>query len=571
MRHFINGVEVTPSNLGEIGFVSQFNNVIDDLDINVDSVLLKREDYEEIIKPHIQQVGFLEGLPYDIVSNSGVTVNYFINFKENPIFRTYEVELKIQKREGIGLFMDRAKGTSFELIRKTVNFPLFDVPYVIIKDDQAVIAISMAITLYIMVKEVIDATKQLVLDITDLIGSVTPNVGFGVNFDIGDIISKVLKVIAQLAYVALLLIALINLSKQLFELIFPKIRYFKACKYKDLLRIGCQYLGFNFSSTALDALPGLTVLPKPLQKQSKKWFDFAKSSLDTAFNKGYPTASDTIKTVWDALEEARKIINGRIRIIGNTVHLERRDYWSLVTNNSIVPALALQETRSDEWTPNTDESWKRMYIYYQSDISDLHTYDNFEGVDAEYSAEPTSVINADLVSITGLRDIQINFALGARKDSLNWLEKFVKDVFKSIDKAVNTFVGNSSLASKIENRIGVLMVSQQYFGTTKLLYTVAGKQPANYLSYIRASRLYDQFYNIDRIEVNGFKIRNDVSVAVNYQDFVALLNNNYAEINGAICEITEFDYIEDAHLMTISYREPYNYANGKVQTIQING
>jgi hypothetical protein len=87
MRHFINGVEVTPSNLGEIGFVSQFNNVIDDLDINVDSVLLKREDYEEIIKPHIQQVGFLEGLPYDIVSNSGVTVNYFINFKELPIVR----------------------------------------------------------------------------------------------------------------------------------------------------------------------------------------------------------------------------------------------------------------------------------------------------------------------------------------------------------------------------------------------------------------------------------------------------------------------------------------------------
>ncbi len=571
MRHYVNGVEVTPNNLGEIGFVSQFNNVIDDLNINVDSVLLKREDYEDIVKPHIQQVGFFEGLPYDIVSNSGVTLNYFVNFKENPIFRDFEVELKIQKRKGVGQFMDRAKGTSFELIAKTMSFPIFDSPYVIIKDNQAELAISMAVTLYIMTKEAIDATKQLIQDIVDLIGAITPNVGAGVTMDIGDILSKVIKVIFQIAYVALLLVAIINLSKQLFELIFPKIRYFKACKYKDLIRVGCEYLGFQFSSTALDAMPGLTVMPKPLQKQSKKWFDFSQNSLNNAFNKGYPTASDTIKTVWDALEEARKIVNGRIRIIGNTVHLERRDYWASITTNSILPALALQDIRSDEYTVNTDEGWKRMYVTYQTDISDLHTFDNFEGVDAEYSAEPVSIINTDLVSITGYRDVNINFALGARKNSLNWLENFVKSVFKVIDNLINTFGGSSSLASKIENRIGVLMISQQYFNTTKLLYTVGGKQPANYLSFIRASQIFNNFYTIDRIEVNGFKIRNEIPVAVNDQDFVSLLNNNYAEINGIICEITEFDYIENAHTMTISYREPYNYASGKINTITING
>jgi hypothetical protein len=60
-------------------------------------------------------------------------------------------------------------------------------------------------------------------------------------------------------------------------------------------------------------------------------------------------------------------------------------------------------------------------------------------------------------------------------------------------------------------------------------------------------------------------------VAINDEDFVSLLNNNFAEINGVICEITDFEYTEDSKTMFISYREPYNYAGGKVQTIEING
>lgn len=571
MRHYINGVEVNPRNLQEIGVQYNGSNISTGLAVNVDSILLVREDYENIIKPHIQQLGFFEGIPYTMVTNSGIPVDYYIDLKENPIFRDFEVELKIKKLGGFDQFAEKARGTSWELVAKTISIPSFDVPYVIIKDDQAVTAISMAITLYVMVKELIDATKQLIATIVDLIGSVTPNVGAGVTMDIGDIISQVIKVIFQIAYVALLLSAVIALGKQLFELIFPKIRYFKGVKYNDLLRVGCQYLGFNFQSTVLASMSGLTVLPKPLKKQSKKWFMFQQNDLNLAFNKGYPTAQDTIPSVWQALEEARKLVNGKIRIIGNTVHLERRDYWSTVSPNNLTPALALQQEASDEWTPNTDEVWKRAYISYQVDPTDLHTFDNFEGVDAEYDARPVNVVNQNLVTITGMKDVSLSFALGARKDQLNWLEKLVKSVFKVIDKVSSTFGGNSSLVAKIENRIGVLVISQQYFNTTKLLYTVGGKQPENYLSYIRASEIWKRYYTIDQIENNGWKIRNDVPIVINDQDFVNLLNNNWVDIDGKMCELTEFLYIEDSCTLSASYREPYNYAQGKVITVEING
>lgn len=572
----INGTVVNPVNAGSVGFRANFGDRIDELALSVDNLEFTYEEYQNVIAPHLQTLGFFEGLPINATAvprfgaGQNVTVNYYLDFQENPVFKNYTVEFAVKKRKGTDQFWEKADGTSFELINKTLQFPTFQCPYVIVKDNQAELAISMAITLYLMVKETIEATKQLVSDIVDLIGSVTPNVGFGINFDIGDVIAKVLKVIAQLAYVALLLVAVINLSKQLFELIFPKIRYFSACKVKDLLRIGAQYLGYQFSSTLLDSIPGLTLMPKPLQKQSKKWFDFTQNDLTNAFNKGYPTSSDTTPTLGSLLEAIRVQFNGRVRIIGNVVHLERRDYWSTITQNAINPALAIQEEAQDRWTVNVNEAWKRFYIHYQTDISDLHTFDNFEGVDAEYSAEPVSFQNDDLFNIRGLIDVNIPFALGARKNSLNWLEKLVKEIFKTVDKVINTFGGNSSLASKIENRIGVLMISQQYFSTTKMLYTIAGKQPENYLSYIRASQLYNKYHYIDQIELNGFKIREDVPVAVTHQDFVSLLNNNYAEINGLICEIQSFEYIEDSSTMTISYREPYNYAGGKVKTIPIN-
>lgn len=575
----INGTQINPRNMGDIGYRAEFGNKIDEFELTVDNISLTREDYANIIIPHIQQRGVFEGIPVTatVVSNTpgvqNVSIQYYIDLQDKPKFKTYDVEVSIKKRYGSDRFWNAANGQSFEMVNKTNSLPVFDVPYVIIKDNQAQTAISIAITLYLMVKEAISATQQLISDIVDLIGAVTPNVGFGVNFDIGDIISKVIKVIAQLAYLAILVVAIINLSKQLFELIFPKVRYFKGCKVKDLLKNGIESLGLGltFKSTLLDALPGLTILPKPLKKQTKKWFEFTQNSLDLAFNKGYPTASDTTPTVGALLEAIREQFNGRVRIIGNTVFLERRDYWSTITQNSLMPALALQDKASDEYTFNSYEAYKRCYLHYQTDISDLFTFDNFEGVDCEFSSEAVSIVNADLFIIKGLKEVNIPFALGARKTKLNWLEELSKALFKQIDKVINTLGGSSSLMAKIENRIGVLMISQQYFNTTKMLYTVGGKQPANYLSIIQALSIYNNYHVIDQIENNGYKIRENVPVAVNPSDFVSLLNNNYAEIDGVVMEISSFEYVEDAKEMTITYREPYNYAAGKVKTVLING
>jgi hypothetical protein len=85
-----------------------------------------------------------------------------------------------------------------------------------------------------------------------------------------------------------------------------------------------------------------------------------------------------------------------------------------------------------------------------------------------------------MICIKGLNDRSINFAQGTRKTKLNWLEKRVRDLFKLVDKIANT-----SYSSQINNRVGVLTISNQFYGVTKLLYTINGRQPENYLNYVR--------------------------------------------------------------------------------------
>jgi len=49
-----------------------------------------------------------------------------------------------------------------------------------------------------------------------------------------------------------------------------------------------------------------------------------------------------------------------------------------------------------------------------------------------------------------------------------------------------------------------------------------------------------------------------------------LLDNNFAYINGALCEILTVRFTDEQSQAVISYREPFNYAEGKVEILTIN-
>jgi hypothetical protein len=573
MRHLLNGIEITPRNRENIGVVSDFTGNPDFLNLNVDSIILPREGFE-IVKQHVQTVGLFEGIPYTVEMEPNVTLEYYVDLTDpNTKFKSYECEIKIKKRVSQESFFDDANGTSFELmIKKGIQFTNVNVPYVIIKDNQVELGVSLAISSYVMIKELIIAADKLALAFTNLVEAVTPNVGVtGPSISVGEIISLSLQVLMAAAYFVATLIAVIDLARKMFALIFPKVRYLKGCKIQELMKKGCEYLGYEFESNLLTQFPNYTVVPVPLVRERKSIFKFQSDELINAFNKTTPSSSDTVATLGQLFDACETMFNARTRVNNGVVRFERRDYGQTNVNVTIDPALNIQQDRDDVFSYNVDDIWKRYYIHFTLDSMDIYTMDeNYDYHDAEYSTEPTSFINEDLVSIKGLNDVPVPFALGYRKDGLNWLEKIAKGFFTVIDWVTGVLGGYTNYVGKINNRVGVLVISQNYFGVTKLLWTVGGKQPLSWKNYCSGRGLWSNFHYINQITLNDYIVKADTRVRITSNDFVNLLNNNYIEVNGLVCEVLRLEWIDEKSFATITYRIPNDYASGKVFTLTIN-
>ena len=583
MRHFINGVEITPRNIESIGFVSNWTDSTSmsdkdhkDLSLNVDTIILPNEGKREV-ENWLSTMGSFAGIPYQVQLSNGTKIDYFVDLTEQPIYKDYEVEVKLKRLKNQDNFYEQAQGTSFDYLSFTnkATFNYIDVPYIIVPNNQTEMGVTLSLSIFVMVKAVEEAILRTAELSAELVADLIPDTGVGVGaviiVKIVDLIKDATRLALQIAYTILLIIALKKLADQLNELIFPKVRNFKACKVKELLQKSCNSLGYTFKSTLLDSLDGLTILPVPLIKSKykgknlKKYtIDFIANELDFAYTKGHPTGSDSVSSVWQLVQSIETTFNAKCRVSNGLVEIESVNYWKDIATNQINTSLVLQDTRQDKYTFNTHESWKRCYIHYQPDYSDYHTLDNFDVTDFEASTD--SIQNSYNDNIKGLRDISIPFSLGRRKDTLNWIEQRAKDLFIVIDSICST-----SYQSNITDRIGILIVGQQYFVNTKLLYTSIGKQLENYIDKIGASALWNNHHYLSQIQLNGYKIKESVKILMNDENFVNLLNNNWANINGKVCELLQLEYKDMESYATISYKEPFDYSSKFLTTTIING
>tara|TARA_R110001632_G_scaffold4295_1_gene18187 strand:+ start:2388 stop:4106 length:1719 start_codon:yes stop_codon:yes gene_type:complete len=565
--HYINGNQIRPVNADQIGFKLDWTGDIREAELTVDSIILANKA-RQLVLDHIDQLGVFEGLPYTVTVGS-LTLNYYIDLTDNPIisgFGDSEIEVTIKRRNATDFFLTQADALSFSAINKTNPINLVEIPYLIVKDNQLEMLIILSISTYTLVKALIEGIQALVQATTDFLKIVS--VGPVVN--VGQILSAALLLVARFIYVAALIIALIDLTKQIIELIFPPLRYLKAATIIELMTKGCQKLGFQFSSTLLDSIPHMTVLPAPLTKEKKSIFTNLFTLDNGSYTKGYPTARDTVSTLGRLIDSCENMFNSTIRITNGVVNLERRDFWQDNAGLQIQRTLTLQNERENRWRYNLGEAWKRYYIHYRTDVADLNTMDRLDKSDVEYSTEPVSVVNADLVSIKGLVDLDTQFALGARKEELTLIEKAALPLAILSDEVVQSFGGSSSLESKIKGRVGVLQLSQQYFSVTKMLYSIGGRQPANYRDILGAPNLWDKYHYINQVKENFKKIYSS-PIPFSTSNFEMLLENNYVyDQDGKPLEILTFEWINETKSADIEYSE-HSIEGFNTKTILISG
>lgn len=570
--HYIDGNPIRPQNADEIGFKIDWTTNPNEAELTVDTLILTNRA-KTLVEEHWNTLGPFEGLPYQAAID-GFQLEYFIDFPEDTNWSDSEVSVNIKRRRALDKFMDDANGLSFELLNKELPNGIqniFDVPYVIIRDNQGELLIMLLIATYNLTKALIEGVRDAAEAIVELIQATTPNAGVPPSIDTGDVIAAALKAAARIVYVIALLAALINLVSQILDILFPRVRYFKASYFAELLRQGCDYLGFEFESDLFTQYNRLTLLPVPLQIQNNSIFNFLIGNQTQSYTKGYPTANDSTPTLGSLITAVEQWFNAKTRVEqnGTVVRIERRDYWQNQSGITIDNTLNIQDRRETAWTHNWDECWKRYYMHYQTDFADIHTLDQIDGLQCEYSTEPINVNNPDLVNIKGLVEISIPFALGIRKNQLNFVETVVLTLAQFADSLVNFFGGNSNLASKITGRIGLLQISQQFYGVSKVLWTTGGKQPPNYIDIIGANAIYQSQHVINQVAEN-FKRIYQSPIPFSPQKFLNLLNNNYVfDQEGEQLELLDFNWINENREAGITYAIPSDEANN-IQTIRID-
>ena len=579
MRHLLNGIEVSPRNRDSIGVVSDFTGNPDVLSLNVDTLILPREA-NQYIKTWIQNNGLFLGIPYTVEMDGNITLDYYIDLSDSsakPIIRQHEIEVKLKRRNGSDTFWEKARGTSFDLMIKD-NPTYFDTKrlgYIVVRDDAAMMAFQLSVSIFMMTIQLVQSIK----DFADRLAETTTTP-----------LQGAIKWVIQIIYWISILAAIISLLSQLFPILFPRIKYFKGLYYSEIFNKGCQFLGYTPlpSDTIFNVQPGWFTLPVPLNEDNDSFFEGISNDLADPKNKPTCSASDTTPTFGAWLDEVLKQFNAKLFIdsVNKTVRIERRDWLDSQTSLQIDPALNIQPDRDEQFTYNTEETWKRYYIAYTLDYTDAHTVDGkmFARHQAEYSTEnnvPTT--NADLVTIKGLNEVRINFAMGAPKGKLSFIELLGIPFFALADSVTSTFasigIGNATnYVAQVLDRINVLKVSNEYFGITKSLYVKQAPAGGNKVSLdtpyydtrYSATALWDEFHYINFIANNDYIIHEEARIRLRQSQFVSLQNNNYIFTNNKWCEVLRIEWIDEKSAATITYKEPLDWANGKVTLLKIN-
>tara|TARA_R110002051_G_scaffold48130_1_gene94752 strand:- start:29 stop:1753 length:1725 start_codon:yes stop_codon:yes gene_type:complete len=567
-RHFINGTEIRPKDADKIGIKLDWTADAQEAELSVDSLILENKA-KKLVLDHIDTLGVFEGIPYTYQINN-LTIDYYLKLIDDPKISGVgdsAIEVNIHRRRSVNKFWEDANGLSFESCNLTHPFVTQDIPYLIVKDNQVEMLIMLGISAYTLTKALIEGIRDLIVAITDFIKIIS--VGTVVN--VGQIISAALLLIARIIYVAALIIALIDITKQIIELIFPPIRYFKGASVQELCQKACAKLGYTFESSIIDNMTELTILPVPLIKGETSIIE-KLFTLDTGYHtKGYPTARDSaVSTFGRLLNVLKGMFNAKVRVLNGVVMLERRDFWELNAGVQIKRTLNLQGIRENQWGYNSGDWWKRYYMHYLWDSTDFHTMDRLGDLDTEYSTEPVSVVNADLVSIRGLVDIAIPFSFATRKDYLTWVEKEALKFAKLADSVISFFGGNSALQSKVKGRVGVTMIGQQYFSNTKIMFQTGGRQPEDYRDKIGADTLYQTYHTINQVKEN-FKRHYSEVIPFSTSDFEMLLDNNYVtDENGVLLEILTLEWTNEGKEAEILYAIDSNEGDN-TKTIRIDG
>jgi len=449
------------------------------------------------------------------------------------------------------------------------NSDFIKIPYVInyVPDGVQLVVLSMSI--FMMSKELIENINDLAWTIGDVTDASTPIIGVSVGlgagvvtaWDLGNFILVAVKALARLAYMIAIVIAIKKLIEQVFEQLLPKKRDHLGMSYRKMFERSCEYLDMGFYSD-LEELDNIH-LPLKNKKGGSKG------------ETGFPTIDEQISNFGDLIRVMKAMLNADYRIINNVFYFQRRDKFKIQSSYQIPSFFNDQERALDVFELNANEMISNYTIKYAYDVQDQNTLDISEGRIFQAITTPLTTRNKDFVMIKGLTQIDIPFSLGVEKRELTQVEEVAKVLGSIVDGLTGIFGGGTNFGSKINNRIGALLLSSHFTTVGKIIKMNGSKLANDQRKILDAKKLWDKLHFINSFaeyqgEHNQFYKFKNQEVPMSIDDFVLLLNDNRGtDEKGNFYEIEKIIYTPERTTAIIDFRIKKKYTNNlKVTFVQ---
>lgn len=542
-------------------------------------------------------VGIYEGIPFrvEVCDTNEVVLDGILDLVSPDAEYTCDiVTIPIKERAKIDWVNDVADSFSFAYLAsnsyngagKILLTDYKAIPYCISAIPNYTQALIIGISVYVMAKELAEAVDKIIGIIAQSAGDAVTAAASG-GIYAATLAATIARVILLLAYFTVLVIAIAKLLQELVDNIVQKKKYKYGMYVKDLFGKACSHLGLQFSSTILLNYPyeKLTIIPQKIIIPTPNVFPptFIKDPDETqtqSYAYGYydGTFGDLIRAMVDYFD-------GEVRVVGNTLHFEQKAFWQ----NQAAYTLPNIKTSTLPNGFNADELASNLFLTYALDDSDLNTYDEYAGTNAQIIVQPNSYSDKKNILLKHLKETRIPFALGKRKQNLTFIEDKLNDIINTGAGAINKITDLINTATSVftsgiqipaiptnvfNNRIGWLKLSSDFIGMNKLVM-LAADNSISYATktYLDAGHIMTTFH-AEQLATRGnqYYTYKNREIPMCCEDFKKIKGNNiittFDKHKGRIDSLKWNLYKETA---TIDYRVKRNFTNNLNETLILDG
>lgn len=510
-------------------------------------------------------LGIFEGIPLSVTIN-GASPNYlafdgYLDMTDNfEIVNPTLVKGKIKKDSGLQNLDDLSSGLTFQFLYESNVITLGDmeyVPYVIEKEFDPIAFLLLAFTIYSLSVQIIDLIKGIAQAIST---GITAPVQFA------------LEVIYALALVGYLTILIIDFVRMIVE----PVRFTRGIRLKTLLEKGSSYLGYGYNSTISEIFDNRIMLipSKNSVDQNENANKQRAGIVIFQTGLGIPNARDFGYTFGEILQLVNKTFNAKLGIKNGVIeHHSLNSSWWVQQSTYQMPDI-LQESQKY----NTDELLSNFLISFTPDSQDINVLENYKGTSYEVITTPINISNQKNVSLKGLEEIDIPYALGVRKTKQNFIEEILDDLIGISGDLVNQVnsvtPANQTQLPNIAGRIGSVKFETSFLNVPKMLYlNNANQLDINYNDLWSAKVLWNKYYvknsfvGFGFTNTNQWRIYEGVKVPFGFSDFLKLIDNSYFyDVNGDVGQVIKIQWSVSKDFAIMDYKINKIYTKNLTET-----